>query len=356
MQRPIFLSGKVMLEDGTPPVDQVVIEKVCNGQPVPQAYTDSKGRFQFQLGNNMAMLPDASVGSAADSSPFESGVGRGGLGGSQRGGFGGMQRGVSERDLIGCELRASLPGFRSDVIQLTGRRMMDNPDVGVIVLRRLAQVEGLTISATTALAPKDAKKAYEKGRESAKKGKLADAEKHFTKAVELYPKHAAAWFELGRIQEQEKNVAEARKSYAEALSADAKFVSPYLQLAGLAASENNWQEVLDTTDRVIRLNPVDFPQAFFYNAVANLQLKKLDAAEKSAREAVKLDPNHRMPKIEHVLGIILAQKNDFNAAAEHLQNYLKFAPKAGDADHVRGQLAEIDRLRGVSAVGQKQPE
>src|SRR5688572_19730542 len=50
MQRPIYLSGKVVLDDGTPPPDSVVIERVCNGQPRAEAYTDSKGRFSFQLG------------------------------------------------------------------------------------------------------------------------------------------------------------------------------------------------------------------------------------------------------------------------------------------------------------------
>jgi superkiller protein 3 len=234
--------------------------------------------------------------------------------------------------------------------------MMDNPDVGTIVLRRLGNVEGLTISATTALAPKDARKAFEKGRESAKKGKLEDAQKNFAKAVEVYPKYASAWFELGRLHEQGNRIEDARKAYAEALAADSKFVSPYLQLAGLSARENKWQEVLDTTDRVIRLNPVDFPFAFFYNAIANLQLQKLDAAEKSAREALKLDERHRIPKIEHVLGIVLAQKNQLKEASEHLEAYLKFAPQASDADMVRKQLAEVDRLRGASTVGQKQPE
>src|SRR5260370_3337801 len=29
-QRPIFLSGKVMLEDGTPPPESITIERVCN--------------------------------------------------------------------------------------------------------------------------------------------------------------------------------------------------------------------------------------------------------------------------------------------------------------------------------------
>jgi hypothetical protein len=37
MQRPIFLSGKVIMEDGTPPPDSVVIERVCNGMPRPEA-------------------------------------------------------------------------------------------------------------------------------------------------------------------------------------------------------------------------------------------------------------------------------------------------------------------------------
>ena len=80
-----------------------------------------------------------------------------------------MQRGVSERDLMGCELRATLAGFRSDIVSLNGRRAMDNPDVGVIILHRMANVEGFTYSGTSAFAPKDAKKAYDKGREAVKK-------------------------------------------------------------------------------------------------------------------------------------------------------------------------------------------
>src|SRR5512144_1293969 len=50
MNRPIFLSGKVRLDDGTPPPDTVVIERVCGGQGRPEAYTDSKGHFSFELG------------------------------------------------------------------------------------------------------------------------------------------------------------------------------------------------------------------------------------------------------------------------------------------------------------------
>jgi len=113
-RQPMFFSGKVMMEDGTPPPESVVIERVCNGNPRPEAYTSGKGHFSFQLGQNQGMMQDASVGSAADG-----GFGGGGFGGQQqqRGGgtMMGNNNGLSQRDLMGCELRASLPGFRSDV-------------------------------------------------------------------------------------------------------------------------------------------------------------------------------------------------------------------------------------------------
>ena len=59
-QRPIFLSGKVMFDDGTPPNNNVRIERVCNGNPHLEAHTDSKGRFSFQLGQNAMVDTDAS--------------------------------------------------------------------------------------------------------------------------------------------------------------------------------------------------------------------------------------------------------------------------------------------------------
>src|SRR5947208_3179859 len=104
--RPIFLSGKVMLDDGMPPADSVVIERVCNGNPRAEAYTDSKGRFSFQLGQNQGMMQDASMSSASDGGfggLGNQGPNRGGLG-QPGGGLGGSRGGLSERDLMGCEI------------------------------------------------------------------------------------------------------------------------------------------------------------------------------------------------------------------------------------------------------------
>ncbi len=351
MTRPIFLSGKVIMEDGSPPPEPVTIERVCNGIARPEQYTDSRGRFSFQLGQNSAMLPDASVSSQADDfgSPDFSNRSRSNV----PGGIGGRQ--ISERDLMGCELRASLPGYRSEVVQLSGRRVMDNPDVGTIILRRLGNVEGLTISATSLNAPKDARKALDKSKDLLKKKKFDEAQKELEKAVGLYPRYALAWHHLGLVHEQKNLVEEARKAYAKALEADDKYVNPYIQLAQMSFKEQKWQDVSDTTDRILKLNPVDFPNAFFMNSIANLYLQKLDAAERSAREAIKIDTQHRIPKAEHLLGVILAQKHDYTGAAQHMRNYLNLTPLAADADMVKKQLVEIDRVLGKTNTASQPP-
>ena len=62
--RPVFLSGKVVMEDGTPPPDSRNNRAGLRRDVRPEAYTDSKGRFSFQLGQNQGMMADASMSSA----------------------------------------------------------------------------------------------------------------------------------------------------------------------------------------------------------------------------------------------------------------------------------------------------
>jgi tetratricopeptide (TPR) repeat protein len=337
--RPIFLSGKVTLDDGTPPPDSVVIEMVCNGNPRPQGYTDRKGNFSFELGRNQAMMMDATQSSVA------MGPGFGGPGGrdSMIGGQGGA--GISERDLMGCELRANLPGFRSDVVQLSGRRSMDRPDVGTMVLHRMAKVDGFTFSGTSAFAPKDAVKAYDKGKKAISKKKFEEAEKELKKATTEYDKYAAAWFELGVAYQMQNKVEDAKSAYKKSIEADAKYVNPYGQLARIAAVERKWEEASEYSGALIKLNPFIAPDVYFYSSVANLNLNKLDVAEEHAREAVKMGFDKRNPRVTHLLGIILAQKGQLADAAENLRAYLKVAPPTdADRSNIENQLAEVERL------------
>ena len=325
ISRPIYLSGSVRLSDGSIPPVNVVIERVCNGVIRPEAYTDSKGNFNFMVGGqNSAVFADASVASPSITGP-------------------GPQSGINERSLTGCEIRANLPGFLSDSIILGFRGALDDPEIGVIHLQRLANVEGYTFSLTTALAPKEARRAYEKGLDGMKKKKWADAERDLSKSVQLYPKYAVAWYELGRTYQQQKKLDEANHAHLEAIKIDSKFISPYGELATMAAVQQKWDDVDQYTSQMLRLNPYVVPEIYFYSAVANYNLQKLDLAERRAREAAKADAQHRIPRINHLLGAILADKHDYKGAAESLQIYLKYSPDAKDADAVKQQLAEIEK-------------
>jgi hypothetical protein len=305
--RPVFLSGKVIMEDGTPPPDSVRIEKICSGNPRPQGYTDSKGRFSFQLDGGMDVMADASDASFArpGSNPAMGGMDASGRTGNS----------TRRTSLNGCDLRASLAGFRSDSVNLSFHDSLDNPNVGTIVLHRIGNVEGTTISMTSLNAPKDAQKAFQKGRDALKKQKTAEAEKEFQKAVGEYPKYAAAWYELGRVQVAMNQPAEAEKSFQNSIAADSKMVTPYLELTLLFAKAKDWDKMLETSNRAIKLNPMDFPVAYFYNSVANLNLQNIDAAEKSALEAQKLDSRHQIVQIGKLLDTITAAKKPTAAAA-----------------------------------------
>lgn len=355
MERPYFFSGRVMFDDGTQPNTDIRIERVCGTTPRLEAHTDSKGRFYFQLGQNMTVDADASMGglpaSALGRNSSAGGFDNGDFG-APRGSFGSQ----SSNGLWNCELRASFPGFHSDTVRLAGRMPMDNPDVGTIVLHRIGHVEGTTVSLTTALAPKAAQKAYKKGLQLAEKGKLDEAQQRLREATDLYPKYAVAWYALGQAQEKEGQKDEARKSYQSAIDADSRYVNPYDQMARLAAQQGNWSDAAKFSKQAISLNAVEFPSSLWYNAVASYQLKNEVDAEKSVRDLLKLDTRHNFPQAESMMGELLLRKGDYAEAATHLKSYLTLMPKADNANAIKNILTKIDTNNALTKTTTPAPQ
>lgn len=334
--RPIFLSGKVMFDDGSPPNSNIRIERICGGSPRLESHTDNKGRFSFQLDQDQSVDTDA-----ADASATIRPGGQNVTGPNSTSGYSGTNSRTSS--LWNCELRAAYPGYRSDLVDLGTRRSLDDPDLGTLVLHRLGNVQGSTISVTTALAPKHAQKDYEKGLQLAQKGDFENAEKRLRAATDAYPKYAIAWFSLGEVEQRLGRTDDARKAWQNAAAADTKYVSPLAALASLAIRESKWQEAVDYSKQATDLNPIEFPGAFWFNAFGNYQLKQMDAAEKSDRALLKLDTAHKYPQAENLLAHILAEKGNLSEAATHLRAYLALEPNAKDAAALRQALEKMDQ-------------
>jgi len=342
VQRTIFITGKVMMDDGSPVPPNVVIQKVCGANPRSVAYTDSRGHFSFQWGQTNNFMADASepgFSGSSHSSPI------GGFGSAQSaGGSNPLASDPYANQMSGCEIRAQAAGYRSDVVSLASRNPMDNPDIGLIVLHRMGNVEGTSVSATSLLAPKEAKKAFDKGLQAMQKSKPEDASKEFEKAVLAYPKYADAWMNLGKVRMLQKAYEPARDAMLKAIETDPKLVEPYIQLGLLAAQEGKWADAGSYLDKGLKLDPVDFPQAWYVSAAANFNLKKFDAAEKSAREAQKLDTRHANTRTDYLLGLILAEKHDYPGAADQFRTYLKNSPNAPDFSKVKDQLGQLEKV------------
>ena len=348
--RPIFVSGRVVLDDGTKPTVRVAIERVCNNRTRREGYTDTEGTFSFQLGESQQFYQDARMSSAELPSDPISGRS------SVMQDISGQAAQINQRDLMLCELRAVLPGYHSDTISLAGRQPLKDPDVGTIVLHRMGKVEGTSISASGLEAPKEAKKAFEEGVKERAKGKPAEATKHFEKALSAYPNYAEAMVQLGELYSARKRGEEAEKMFERAISVDARYVTPYLDLAVMAVQRRDWERVATLTDKALALNAYEYAAAYYYNGMAYFRMGKMEQAEKSARAARRLDTQHRIPNNDLVLASILQARNDDSGVAEELRTFLKYVPTGPDADRVRRQLAETEaRMAAATPPAAVQP-
>jgi tetratricopeptide (TPR) repeat protein len=347
----MFLLGRVKTADGTPVPSDVLVERVCTAGVRQQVHASSIGEFSMQLGSRTDSMLDATAEQPSQ----------------DRVNLRNSEMGIPRRDLATCELRASVSGFSSSVVSLVDLSgSLSSVDVGAIVVQRRTKIEGATLNASAYKAPENARKAYEKGLEAEKKGKLPDAQKYFGKAVEIYPKYANAWFQLGTVLKKEQQKDAALTAFTHATSIDSKFLPPYLSLALMAYEAENWKDVVSYTGHildvdplnhvsgyVLDLDPLNYTSAYFYNAVANYKLKKYEDAEKSGLKAERVDLPTRFPQVHLLLAEIFARKNDYAIAISEMQTYLELVPHAKDAEQLRERLAKLEKLNGAVSASEK---
>src|SRR5262249_10303944 len=230
------LTGNVTVGGGSVPWDPIAVTVDCDGKERYATTTDGKGFFAINS------LDDRGPNTVkADPKPA------------------GWQ-------YVGCSVRAALPGFNSSSLTIGNRGLDDSTNIGTIKLTREENSGGSAVSSTTASAPKDAAKSFEKARAAWLENKPANAIKELQKAVQAYPQFAEAWYQLGRLQEA-SSPPEAANAFTKAVTADPKYVSPHVQLALLGSAAQRWQDVADGARRGLDLGPRGAPRLRYYNAL-----------------------------------------------------------------------------------------
>jgi tetratricopeptide (TPR) repeat protein len=308
-----YVGGNVSFPGGALPWDPILINVVCNGKTTYTSATDPKG--------NWVIAPIKKGDPAANREANSK----------------------AAAEYIGCNVQAALPGFSSNTLTITDHNVTDEPNLGTLALKKDESATGVAVSATTAAASKEAVKSYEKARSEWLENKPEKAEKDLQKAVQADPRFAEAWYQLGKMQEVTKSP-DAANSFQKAIAADPKFLPPYDHIVPIIAKSEKWQEVADHTNHELELNPAGSPRIFYYNALANMKLNKPDLAETSATKGLAMDPNHTEPNIEQLLAVILANRQDYAGALQHLRNSLTYMPPGPNADLVKKQIAQLETI------------
>jgi tetratricopeptide (TPR) repeat protein len=328
MPERIYISGNAMQENGIP-ADGAIIELDCRGSVTKEATVDSSGAFSFRLGEGMRFNQQDQDLSQSVTDPF----GRNSvmvpfdIGTISTSKAKAPKKPDNWAKLTGCTLRAALRGYKSSAIELGATPLSMFNNIGTIMLFPIEAVRGATVSATSFLAPKSAKKAMEKAKVALRKEKPFDAETHLRSAIALYPKYGEAWFQLGKLYQSQRRIPEAQEAYTKAIESDKLYVNPYVWLGLISAAEQKWQAAADLTQQALDLDPTAFPEAQYVNALANFHLQNLVPAEKSARQAALMDAKHLFPKLHLILASILSGREDFVGAIEELRKYIKYGPR-----------------------------
>jgi tetratricopeptide (TPR) repeat protein len=336
-----------MQEDGTPAPRHTRVECACSSGTKKSATLDSRGFFSIQIGGNARFASPAQETEPEVSNSMDAPSERGG---ATRLGLPAWLDSMASDRLAGCEVSAAYEGFRSSIVNLEGSRSVGQIEIGVVVLYPVSKVTGTLVSVTTLRAPKAARKALERAVRASRKKESAEAERNLDEAVRLYPRYAEAWFALGQLHERQRHIQEARTAYQKAVGADELYVKPYIALARLAGVEQRWKIVEQITDHAITLDPLDFPEAYYLNSLACYRLKIFNAAEKSARRVLLLDPLHRFSAAYLVLAEVLEQKHDIAGTIEQLHKYIQIAPDASSAGQVRAHLEKLEQSQRASGT------
>ncbi len=332
------ITGAVIQEDGMPPPPGTRVECVCSARTKRSVPVDSRGFFSLQIGATTrysTLSPDSNdeTTDPTDLPPNRAG---------RRFGVPTWADSVSSTGETGCELRAVLSAFRSSTVVFQGVKNLGQFDAGTIVISPASKVPGTLVSVVSLQAPKEARKALARAGKSLQKKDIGKAREQLKSAIQIYPKYAEAWFVLGETYEFEGLAKEARDAYERSLAADSNYMKPYIALARMAGRERRWKDVADITDHALSLDPLDFPEAHYLNSLAYLNLSMLENSERSARNALRLDPLHRLPAAYLVLADILEQRLDLAGSIEQLRIYLQVFPGSPSADQVRARIKELE--------------
>jgi Flp pilus assembly protein TadD len=219
------------------------------------------------------------------------------------------------------------------------RQYFHSEVVRVRVLSTATPAASGSISAADLKAPRAAQEAFTSGNQALQKRQLAQARKHFERALELYPSYPSALNNLGLTLDMLELPADARAAFERAITEDGRFARPFMNLGRLLIKEQDWENAEAVLLKAAALEPNN---ADTLTMLCNAQLRigKLDDVVANAARVHALE--HSRFAFAHFLAAVALQNKQMPAeAAAEYRVYLKESPNGPNAESAKKALAKL---------------
>ena len=188
--------------------------------------------------------------------------------------------------------------------------------------------------------------AYKLGTVLADQGEHDDAAAMFEQTVQKNPKHAKGWFRLGLSQQVEGEYADSVDSLMKSIHANPRMKmddedpggAAYHALGDLYTRFGFYDKALKVYENGIHNNK-NVPRLYAGQGVAQLKLKRFEAAAQSFQKALEHDPRHVSATFN--LAVALNAIGQHDKAIEGLQTYLSRAEDMARRTAAQGLLQKL---------------
>lgn len=296
------LRGKIYLPGNQPPPGSVRVRLISRGTLAGESFTDAGGNFVFTrvLNGNYQIIVES------DNLTFETTV---------------------------VEVEVF---FRSgnNLPQTVTR------DINVTPLKKK---DGLTNAESgreiDASVPKDAKKEFEKGTKSAKKGNSQEAIGHFEQAIKIHPAYYDAHVAIGEEYARLRNFAAARQSFNKAIESRPKSPQAHLSLGMVMVKAGEHSDAVPVLRQALELGEKNTP-TYLFLGVALMETGVNDEAEKMLLKAHDIGGNTQ-PGIRLYLANFYNRVGERKKTLEQLEAYVREAPTASNVSEIEKLIKHI---------------
>ena len=202
-----------------------------------------------------------------------------------------------------------------------------------------ARVKPSLVDANLVNVPKAALTHYNYAAEFAKKNDRTAAIEELKLAIKEYPTFMLAFNELGVQYLKLNQLENADEAFQGALKIDAEAFPALVNRGITNFMLKRYGEAVPILRKAVKKNEESaVPHYFLGQSLANLGL--FDDAEKELLLSIKLG-NEDMKEAHRILAIIYSSRGDKKQAASELEEYLKLAPDAPDAEKLKDKIREL---------------